>query len=103
MVADPTGLDITPTPAGCEFLIKVVPGASRSRIVGRLGAALKVSVSAAPEAGKANAAVTELLAGALGLRRGDVTIVSGQSRPQKRVAITGLDADEVRRRLAVGE
>ena len=42
--------------------MKVVPGASRTRLAGQLGDALKVAVAAPPEAGKANAALIELLA-----------------------------------------
>ena len=70
--------------------VKVVPGASRSAIVGVWGEALRVSVAAAPEAGKANAAVRKLLAGVFGVKRGAVRIVSDGSRPLKRVAIDGV-------------
>ena len=51
--------------------LKVVPKASRDRVVGWLGDRLKVQVRAAPERGKANAAVEALLAEILGagLRR----------------------------------
>lgn len=42
--------------------IKVVPKSSRNRIAGWIGEALKVCVTAAPERGKANAAVQEVLA-----------------------------------------
>src|SRR5947207_8641105 len=48
--------------------VKVVPGASRDRIAGKLGDALKVQVSAAAERGKANAAVIAVIAATLGLR-----------------------------------
>ncbi|MFM7075771.1 MAG: DUF167 domain-containing protein, partial [Planctomycetaceae bacterium] len=47
--------------------VKVVPGSSRDQIVGWLGDALKIKVTAPPEKGKANERVVELLAGALGI------------------------------------
>ncbi len=79
--------------------VKVVPGASRSRVVGALGTALKIVVSAAPECGKANAAVIKLLAAHLDVKRAEVQIVGGHSKPLKRVLVTGRSAAELRRRL----
>lgn len=76
------------------------PGAGRSMAVGRHGGALKVRVAAPPEHGRANDAIAELLAGELGVRSGDVAIVSGESSRHKRFRITGADADDLRRRLA---
>lgn len=81
--------------------LKVSPKAARNAVTGWMGEVLKVSVTAAPEKGKANQAVEALLAEALGLARSAVTVVAGQTSKQKRVEIAGLDADEVRRRLAV--
>ncbi|MCI0342942.1 MAG: DUF167 domain-containing protein [Planctomycetales bacterium] len=79
--------------------VKVVPGASRDEVAGWLGAALKVRVTAPPERGKANAAVEELLADALGLPRRSVRVVAGHGTPRKAVEVAGLDAAEVARRL----
>ncbi len=76
---------------GVQLRIKVVPGASRGRIAGRLGDRLKIAVAAPAEGGKANRAVCELLAEAFGVARRDVQIVAGQTRPQKTVALLGLD------------
>ena len=73
--------------------VKVVPGASRSRIAGRYGDGIKVQVAAAPERGKANEAVIELLAEAFGLRRNQITIVSGHTQPRKIVQIDIPEAD----------
>lgn len=63
--------------------IKVVPGASRLKIT-RLGDRLKVCVPAAPEKGKANAAVLEALEEFFGA---PVELVSGASSPQKIVEV----------------
>ena len=67
--------------------IKVVPGASRDQIVGWLGDALKIKVTAPPEKGKANEAVVTLLAKTLGVRRDNIEIVSGHGSPAKTVDI----------------
>ncbi|TWT40360.1 hypothetical protein RAS1_40680 [Phycisphaerae bacterium RAS1] len=92
-------LQLTESPAGVEFQIKVVPGASRDRVAGVLGTALKIAVSAPPEAGKANAAIIELLAARLAVRRKDVEIVSGHTQARKRIRVAGVSAVEVRQRL----
>ena len=80
--------------------LKVIPGSSRSVIAGWLGDVLKVKVAAAPERGKANAAVQALLSEALGVPAKNVTIVSGPTSPRKVVEIAGLSEEELRRKLA---
>jgi uncharacterized protein (TIGR00251 family) len=80
--------------------VVVSPGASRSELVGRQGDAWKVRVAAAPERGKANDAVLELLAETLAVPRASVTLVSGGSSRNKIVELTGIAPDEIERRLA---
>ena len=92
-------IHLTPSAAGVILKIKVVPGASRDRVVGLLGDALKVAVSKAPEGGAANRAVVELLADALSIARTQVEIVKGQTSPRKEVLVRGVTPDELRRRL----
>lgn len=75
--------------------LKVIPGASSTKVVGWLGTALKVRVSAPPEDGKANAAVECLLAEVLGLPARSVRIVSGDSSRHKVVEIAGMSKDEI--------
>jgi hypothetical protein len=70
--------------------IKVVPGASRSEIVGPLGDRLKVRVAAPAEGGKANRAVIELLRKRLGVS--NVEIVAGATAREKIVRVSGLSA-----------
>jgi len=71
--------------------VKAVPGASRDSVVGMLGDRIKVRISAAPEGGKANKAISKLLARSLGLKPAAVSLVSGQSNPEKILKITGID------------
>jgi uncharacterized protein (TIGR00251 family) len=67
--------------------LKVVPKSSRDRVDGWVGDRLKVRVTAAPERGKANAAVEALLAETLGLPTSAVRVVAGATSPRKTVEI----------------
>lgn len=71
--------------------VKVVPGASQSKITGWLGEELKIRVGASPEKGKANKQVKALLAKILGLYYGQVEIIAGLSSPHKLIEFSGLD------------
>lgn len=79
--------------------VKVVPGASRDGIAGWLGDRLKVRVRQPPEGGRANAAVTALLAEALGVAEEEVSLVAGDTSPRKTFAVAGLDDQAIRDRL----
>jgi uncharacterized protein (TIGR00251 family) len=79
--------------------IKVVPKASRDRVAGWMGEVLKVCVTAPPERGKANAAVVEVLAEALGVPRAAVRIVAGETSPRKTIEVAGVGEEVALRRL----
>ena len=79
--------------------VKVVPGASRDRVVGRYGDGIKVQVSAPPEGGRANQAVVAVIAMALGIKPQQVSIVKGHTQPRKVIDIAGVDAADVLARL----
>ena len=83
-----------------RLTVKVIPKSSRDSIAGWVGDALKVCVTAAPERGKANAAVEAVLADALGLARGRVRTVAGLTSPRKILEIDGVAPAELHRRLA---
>ena len=82
-----------------RIALRVSPGGSYARVVGRHGDAWKVRVAAPPEGGKANDAVLHLLARVLELPRRDVTLVSGGSTRDKIVSLGGIGTDETERRL----
>jgi len=79
--------------------VKVVPRAAKDEIVGWLDGALKIRIRAPPEDGRANRALEELLAEALGLKKNAVTVAAGRSSARKRVEVAGLTRDEIVRRL----
>lgn len=95
----------TPTPvSGTLVRVRVQPRAARDEIVGwRADQVLGVRVTAAPVDGRANAAVTELLAGALGLPRSAVRVAWGERGRDKVVRVDGLTAGEIRNRLGAME
>ena len=95
------GVEIGRTPGGSRMRLRVHAAARRTGVEGAHGRALRVSVSAAPEKGRANEAVEQLLASALGLAASDVRVVAGHTSRDKTVEIADLPPDEVRRRLGL--
>jgi len=93
-------LRLTAHAEGTLVGVKVVPGASRDRVVGPLGERLKVTVARPPQKGAANKAVARLLADALGIPTRDARLTAGHTRAEKTFLVRGLGPDEVRRRLA---
>ena len=73
--------------------IKVTPKAARNRVGGvaadRDGAALKVGVTAAPEGGKANAQVIQLLAREWRVPRSAIGVASGAAGRRKTLFVEG--------------
>jgi uncharacterized protein (TIGR00251 family) len=83
-----------------ELLIQ--PRASRTRVVGEHDGRLKVQLAAPPVDGEANAALVEFLAGALGVRKADVTLRRGEAGRRKTVRIAGVTAAAVVEALLPG-
>jgi uncharacterized protein (TIGR00251 family) len=69
--------------------VLVQPRASRAGVGPVVGDRLRVSVTAPPVDGKANAAVIETVAEAFGVRRADVAIIRGETGRRKTVRIAG--------------
>lgn len=83
-----------------QLRIKVVPGA-RNEGIEWLGDLLKIKVRVAPEKGRANTAVEELLARRLALPASAVKIVAGFTSPLKTVEIESVaDLSTLRQKLS---
>ncbi len=88
---------------GVLFTAKVVPGSSRTTVAGVLEDMVKIRVAAAPEKGKANQCLVAFLASQLGVKKNDIEIVSGQTRPVKQVRVAGISAAELLEKLGLNE
>lgn len=89
-------LDVVSTNSGVILSIRTQPGSNRNRIIGEYGGRLKLAVTAAPEKGKANKAITELLANTLHIRESSIHIISGESSRDKRLMIEELTPEDIR-------
>lgn len=68
--------------AGAEFAVRVTPRASRNALQ-MVEGQIRISVTTVPEDGKANRAVQDLLADALGVAKTRLTLVRGATSRDK--------------------
>ncbi|MGQ0603242.1 MAG: DUF167 domain-containing protein [Anaerolineales bacterium] len=85
---------------GAAITVKVTPKAKKNAVAGIMAdGTVKVQVTAPPEEGRANAAVTEVLASALGLNASQIEIVAGHSSERKLISLIGIAPAEVEAKL----
>jgi uncharacterized protein (TIGR00251 family) len=87
------------TPGGVLVKVRASPGASRERVAGLHGDALKIAVTAPPEKGKANDAIRRALARHLQLRDSQVSVSSGLTSREKWLRVEGLTLETAKRAL----
>lgn len=80
--------------------VRVKPRAREAGLLGRHGDALKVAVRSAPERGQANTELLQVLARILGLPASALELAAGSGSQDKRVRVHGVDAADLRRRIA---
>lgn len=93
-------IELTPSKEGVLLNVHAQPGARRNGLLGERAGALRVAVTAAPDKGKANAAILDVLADALGLRPSAIALVSGETSRHKRILLAGITSEEAGRRIA---
>ena len=84
------------TEQGWLIAVHAQPGAKKSAVAGLHGEALKIRIAAPPAEGKANAALTDFVARALGVPRRAVNIVKGESSREKLLLVADPGADPAR-------
>ena len=78
---------------GVLLPVRAQPGARKAAVLGEHAGALKLSVTAPPQDGRANAAVVELVRELLGLKRSQVELLSGLKDRNKKLLIRGVDRE----------
>ena len=79
--------------------LHVTPRGSKNEILGWRDDVLCVKITAPPVEGAANAAVSKLIADALGVRKSQVELVAGEKSREKTIRVRGLSQEEVRSRV----
>ena len=95
------GLKIREVDGAVIFTAKVVPGSSRTVVSGLLNGMIKIKISAAPEKGKANQCLIGFLSEQIGLRKSDIAVVAGLTRPIKDVRVQGISAEALLEKLGM--
>ena len=93
-----------PAVDGVRVAVRLTPKASRNAIAGiaesgQGEAVLKVMVTAAPEAGRANEALIKLLAKEWGIAKSSISLVAGATDRNKILHVAG-DPDDLMTRLS---
>ena len=78
--------------ASVSLSVHVQPKASRTRIAGLHGDAVKLCITSPPVDGKANAAVIAFFAKLFKIPKAAVTIASGEASRDKRLVLAGISA-----------
>jgi uncharacterized protein len=92
---------LVPIPCGTRLSLRVQPRASSNALVGMHGRSIRIRLTAPPVANAANDALIAFLADCLGVPRSAVELVRGHGARDKLVEVTGLDPQEVARRLGL--
>jgi uncharacterized protein YggU (UPF0235/DUF167 family) len=90
---------VEPHRDGALLSVRAHAGARRSQLRCCPDGRLRVSVTEAPEKGKANKAIIELLARELGLKKSQIQLMAGQTAAEKRFLLLDAPLDEISRRL----
>ena len=79
-------------PGAVELTVYAQPRASKSRVAGVHGEALKVQIAAPPVDGEANAELLRFFARLFDVPKARTSLLSGDTGRHKRVRIEGIDA-----------
>lgn len=85
---------ITETDGGIRFEIRVQPRSSQNQIIGAVGDAIKVKLTAPPVEGQANQSLIAFLADVFSVPKRNVSIIKGDTSRNKIVEIQGIDKEQ---------
>ncbi len=92
--------DLEKSAQGVLLPVQAQPGARKNSLSGWHAGRLKIQVTQAPEKGKANQAILKLLAKSLGIKRNQITLLSGETSTRKVFQIQDITAEELLSKIA---
>ena len=92
-------IELTAHDRGIIVQVRAQPNARKNGVLGERAGALRIGVTVAPEKGKANAAIAEILAEALGSRTSNLVLLAGETSRDKRFLILNVGQTEIRAKL----
>jgi uncharacterized protein (TIGR00251 family) len=92
-------INLEETAHGVIVPVRVKASARRNAVAGEHDGALRIDVTTAPEKGKANHAVIDVLAEAIGVSKSSIELIGGATSPQKRFVVAGMSINDLERRL----
>jgi uncharacterized protein (TIGR00251 family) len=92
-------LQLTAHPQGTLLAVRARAGGRVNGVVGVRQGALMVSVTQAPEKGKANQAIANVLAEVFRCGKMQIELVRGQTSPDKQFLLVGMDHKHVIERI----
>lgn len=84
---------------GVTLWVRVSPRSSKNGVAGVIEGAVKITLTAPPVDGAANAMLIETLAKLCKIPKSNISIISGQTARQKRVRLAGADLEQVKKAL----
>ena len=92
-------IELTQTGNDTLLPVQAQPKARKNGVMGIHNGRLKVAVTQAPEKGKANTAITKVLATVLKLKRSQIHLESGATSGKKIFRIVNIQASSLQERL----
>jgi uncharacterized protein (TIGR00251 family) len=86
---------VTAHAEGTALAVRVQPKAKKNAVLGARADALRVSVTAPPEDGRANEAVLALLRDHFGLQRSQLALLSGATNRNKVILVRGVTPQQL--------
>lgn len=80
----------------------VAPRSSANKVIGEHNGSIKVALTAPPVEGAANKALVAFVSKMLGVPKGSVRLLSGETSRNKSLLVTGLGVEDAARRLGIG-
>jgi uncharacterized protein len=89
-------IQLEPHVDGVILIVRAYAGARRNGVTGEHDGMLKVAVTQAPEKGKANQAIVDVLARAFSIKKVQIELTAGHTSSQKRFLLRDVTVEDIK-------